>query len=250
MTVPKNQNAWYNRDMFAPRQGLDITQEELESLDVDHEAATKYATIVLSPHQDDETIRLAAYIAYMSDRGDDVALVSLTNGAATGVRKTLGLTNAQCTEWRDREQYNAWQWLTDGRGASSITRLNFQDGSVSKAQVKNALAAQFAGMTGKKEIYIATWHYDRKDSAVADQHVDHKATVDAAKEFAATNSGVTLRFARHPSAPGTGVTYTPTKHQFNRIESAVGCYTTIGQRSVSKTFKQVLSTGGKTIVTA
>src|SRR5690606_23229238 len=84
-----------------------------------------YATVILAPHQDDEILRLAGYILYASDRGDDLALVTATDGGATAVRQKLDLTYDQTVEWRNREQAAAWAWLTDGRGQDrKSTRLN------------------------------------------------------------------------------------------------------------------------------
>lgn len=200
--------------------------------------AKKYATVILAPHQDDETIRLSAYIAAMADRGDDTALICATDGSATGVRKSLGLSYDQITRWRNREQETAWSWLTDGRGGP-ITRLGFTDGKAQRAKIRTALEQQFQGMSGAPEIYAATWWWNKAGNHVGDKHTDHIACLQAAQDVAKAH-GVVLRAARHPGAPGTGVKYKPTAHQMHRIEGAVGAYQVIGQRSVSQTFRDIL----------
>lgn len=198
--------------------------------------ANGYSTLVLAPHQDDETIRLAAYVAYAADRGDDISLLTATDGCATGVGRSLNLTRSQVTQWRNREQAAAWAWLTDGRG--EIHRAGLTDGRATRRQVRDAVAARLDAMPGNPELYVATWHHDKPGHHPGDEHPDHVACVLAARDLA--RDGVTVRYARHPSIEGRGATYSPNVDQALRIEGAVGAYTVIGQRSVPTSLKAVL----------
>lgn len=216
-------------------------------------ATSRYATVILAPHQDDETIRLSAYITHMADRGDDLALITVTDGSATSVRRRLGLTGAQTARWRDREQDTAWAWLTDGRGGPA-TRLGFTDGAADHRVVADAVADRLASMRGRPELYVATWHHDRPGAYVpgpgaGDAHPDHVACVLAARALA--GDGVTVRYARHPERSHlTGTqTYGTTDAQFLRVQAAVAAYRTVGQRSVPDQFRAVLAARGRSVIT-
>lgn len=210
-----------------------------------------YATVILSPHQDDEFLRLAGYILYATDEGDNVALITATNGAATVVGPALGLSPAETTEWRNREQWFSWLWLTDGRGHAPIN-LGFQDGQAKADQIYQALKQQFAGMTGKPELYVASWHHDRDDSVGngnGDRHPDHIACVLAARRLA--EEGVTVRFARHASKTNLSGTvyYARTERQKLRLRAAYESWVTIGRRSVKSEFAKVMANNGLSRVT-
>lgn len=215
-------------------------------------ASTGYASAVLSPHQDDETLRLSAYLAFMADRGDEVALINATDGSSTVVRGDLGLTRAETTRIRNREQRHAWAHLTDGRGPSVIN-LGFRDGSADARAIYLAVLAQLQGMGGDPECYVAAYPPDREHSyrpsaRGGDNHPDHIACVEAGRMLAA--DGVTVRYAIHATQthkPG-GTVYETTDRQFLRVEAAVASYRTIGQRSVPDQFREVLATRGRSVV--
>lgn len=187
-------------------------------------------SIFLSPHQDDESIRMAAYICIAADRGDKMVLVQSTDGAATHVKTDLGLSNSQITRWRNREQATAWDWLTDGRG--SITYVNEPDGSASWTRIRNKLREVVGSAVGTPEIYVANWHWDRS-GAYSDGHPDHIACTRAGRALA--SEGVIVRFARHPgNSNRTGVRYSPrSKNNLLRMEGAAAAYQVIGSRSTS-----------------
>lgn len=203
-----------------------------------------YSTLVLAPHQDDETIRLSAYIAFAADRGDDVSLLTATDGGATKVGGQLGLTRSKLTRWRNREQDAAWAWLTDGRGGQ-IHRAGLPDGGATRKAVRDALAARLSAMPGTPEVYVASWHHDKAGHYLGDEHPDHVACIMAARDMAA--DGVTVRYARHPTTTGRGANYSPTDEQMLRIEGAVSAYTVIGHRSVAYQLNSVLSNPTTTV---
>ena len=205
-------------------------------------------TLVLSPHQDDEASRLAAYVAIAADRGDAVELVQVTDGTATGVGRAEGLSPGTVQRWRDREQFSCWDWLTDGRG--TITRLQLVDGAARAEDIVSALTQRLDTANGECELYVATWHHDRPEAHPADLHPDHIACVLAAREIART-TGIPVRFARHATQqelPGT-LYEAQTHEQRLRIEGALSAYTVIGRRSVRHTFEAAEGSGGTSRIT-
>lgn len=205
-------------------------------------------TLVLSPHQDDEANRVSAYVAIAADRGDQVELVQATDGAATGVGRSEGLTAQTLTRWRDREQTAYWDWITDGRG--TITRLGLADGGADRAAIRAGLEDRLAAATGPAELYVATWHHDHPEAHQADLHPDHIACVLAARDVRDA-SGITVRFGRHADhLDRAGTLYRPQTHvQELRIEGALASYAVIARRSVPGTYARMLANGGASLIT-
>lgn len=212
-------------------------------------AAPKRATLILSPHQDDEVIRLAGYITIASDRGDDLHLINATDGGATSVRKRLNLTRSEVTKWRNREQRHTWEWLTNGRGAGKWTNLNEPDGASKWRNIRDGVLNTLSGMDGMSEVYVANWHHDRPDSVNADKHHDHVQCNLAARALA--DQGIIVRYARHISQThrnGT-MSYVPSQQQFYRIEGAVAAFRVVGNRSTPESLRAVLNARGKSVIT-
>ena len=205
-------------------------------------------TLVLSPHQDDEASRLAAYVAIAADRGDTVELVQATDGTATGVGRSEDLSARTLQRWRDREQQSCWDWLTDGRG--TITSLELVDGSARAEDIRAGVEARLAASTDPCELYVATWHHDHPEAHRADLHPDHIACVLAARDIA-RSAGIPVRFARHATLQDlSGTLYEAQTHQQRlRIEGARAAYTVIGHRSVPTTFEAMAHGGGTSRIT-
>lgn len=202
--------------------------------------ASQRTTVVLSPHPDDEVIRLSHYSAIAADRGDRMILVQATDGGATSVGRRLGLTPKETTRFRYREQDSAWSWLTDGRG--EVVRLGLPDGGAGASSIYSAVKKIMAN-SAAPELYVATWHYDRSTSVSADKHRDHIACVDAGRRLG--NEGYVVRYAIHPSANQRGTTYfRRTVQQQLRVEGAVASYQPIGRRSTSN-LDYVLNTSNR-----
>ena len=214
--------------------------------------AAEYATAVLAPHQDDEVLRLSGYITHMTDRGDSIALVTATDGAATSVGPRLGLTPREVTRIRDAEQEAAWHALTDGRGPVPV-RLGLPDGGAEPGAIYRAVRRALEAMQGRPELYVSTYPPEGPfaylpSATGGDAHPDHVACVAAARMLAA--DGVTVRYAIHPSridATGTA-TYDTTGPQMTRVTRAVAAYREIGQRSVPAQFDAVLAARGRSVV--
>lgn len=192
-------------------------------------AANGRTTIILSPHQDDEFIRLGAYIPRASERGDQLCLIQATDGGATAVGRTLSLDRPTLTRWRNREQLSAWEWLTEGRGEHPVY-AGLPDGQATVAGLLPAVEAAIARAKGHVELYVASWHYDRPGQVPADQHNDHKVCVDVGRILA--EEGVLVRYAKHYSSRVSGGTrYRPTERHKLLLEGAAAAYQVVGQRS-------------------
>lgn len=219
------------------------------------QASTRYSTVILAPHQDDEVLRLLGYSIFMADRGDNLALVTATNGSATQVGRDLRLTKAQVTRIRDREQRHAWEWVTDGRGGTPVN-LGFQDGQAQAGAIHASVLALLAQMDGKPEVYVAAYPPDRKHSYLpsargGDNHPDHIACVEAGRML--TADGVTVRYAIHPSRTSETEGTAAYKVSDDRVWStrglaAIEAYSTIGQRSVPEEFEHLRETRGRSVV--
>ena len=154
------------------------------------EAANGRTTVVYSPHPDDETLRLSAYISFAADRGDRMILVAITDGGASGVRAALGFAVPQLEAVRRAEQAASWSYLTRGKG--EIIRLGLPDGGVTGAPI-TAVARSLEGPG--VEHYVA--------ANAADYHRDHQATVAAVK-----NAGLAVVRAARPVGHTDGTLYT------------------------------------------
>lgn len=205
-------------------------------------AAPGRTTIVLSPHQDDEVVRLSHYTTIAADRGDRMILAQATDGAATYVGSRLGLTGQQTSDWRHREQASAWSWLTDGRG--TIERLGEPDGAASSDRIYAGVREIVnANSDTQVEVYVATWHHDRATSVSADKHTDHVACVKAARRLG--KEGVVVRYAVHPTATQKGYSYYARNLQQElRVQAAVDAYRVIGRRS-TKNLDLVMGTANR-----
>lgn len=205
-------------------------------------------TYLLSPHQDDELIRLGGYIVQVTDRGDEMHLIQATDGAATSVRHTLGVDASTISHWRNIEQRNSWQWLTNGSG--QITYLNEPDGASNWQRIYNQIRPMMDATGPTSELYVAAWHHDHPDAYKSeDLHHDHVQCVLAARQIAA--DGYVVRFAVNPrkgDLPGRSVKYQANPgQQMIRIEGAVDSYGVVGYRSASKSLDA--ARGGLTRVT-
>lgn len=213
-------------------------------------AAPGYATAVLSPHQDDEIIRLSGYMIMMADRGDAVSLVQATDGAATRVGTTLGLPPARIAQLRYREQAHAWDWLTDEKGKGQIYRLGLPDGGgegLTDAIYQRTSDVLWSMPGAKKELYVATLYPEHSLARTEDMHPDHIACARAAQRMA--GDGVVVRYAVHPKATGPGgySYHVPPEKRF-RVEGAIAAYAVIGNRSTPSSLKHLMLTHGRTRV--
>lgn len=211
-------------------------------------ASPGYATTLLCPHPDDEVINLSAYMMMMADRGDSIALVQATDGSATAVGKTLGLSPQQIAQIRYREQSHAWDWLTDGRGKGKIIHLGLPDGGGLDLvdAIYHGTWSVLDQMPGKKEVYVASLPPEHPLARRENDHPDHVACVRAAQRMA--TEGVTVRYAVHPKAAPGGYAYNVPVQKRYRIEGAVAAYTVVGNRSTPSSLKHTLESWGRTRV--
>lgn len=207
-------------------------------------APGRRTTVALVPHQDDGVIRLSPYAAIAADRGDRMILLAATDGARTSVGPRLGLTPEHVSAWRHREQRQAWEWLTDGRG--EVIPLGLPDGAATAADVLAGIRAVVDPAAPGVEVYVASYPPRHPGAVAADRHPDHVACIDAARTLDV--EGTVVRYALHPTSRARGTTYRArTLHQRIRVAQAVACYQAVGRRS---TRSLDLVVGGATRVTS
>lgn len=199
-------------------------------------AAAPRTTVVVTPHPDDETLRLTGYIRVAAERGDRLILVAVTDGGASRVREQLGLTVGQLKAVRRAEQVASWSYLTDD---GEVIRLDIDDGAVAgrkaavTARIKD-LAVQY-GATA--EFYVA--------ARLDDAHPDHRATAEAVRDAGAR----VVRYARDPADPGAGAVYRPTSGYLWGAQRADQAYGEVGHVSAGASFSALREKGYASVVT-
>lgn len=195
------------------------------------------ATVIWSPHPDDETLRLLAYTQIVANRGDYILLEAVTDGEASSVKERLGLTTEQLAAKRRLEQTNAYGFSSFTKG--TIERLYMPDGGVqemaicSKAQ---AVDSHLKSMGYKVEHYIA--------ASSKDVHPDHRAVASGVNRCVPT--GTVVRVSKAPDQTG-GWAYSPTNWQ--AAVNADNAYKEIGWLSTPDLFQKMRDQGYKSRIT-
>lgn len=129
------------------------------------------------PHQDDETLTFGLGIMNHLWNGHNVHVVLLTDGSASGVRTTLGMTEIEFTQARNREVELALSIM--GVKPENIDYLNYKDGTLTVAIMESVIKSYEAKYPGAKH----------KAFSWTDAHVDHKVSGQALKNL--TTAGTT-----------------------------------------------------------
>jgi LmbE family N-acetylglucosaminyl deacetylase len=202
-------------------------------------------TVIWSPHPDDETLRLGAYILNARENGDNLYLVAVCNGDGSGEGAILNMDGGRTSppypnlaKARENEQNLAWGALS---GESwNILRLNISDGDSTTSKVnanqivaiaKDFEAAYTDTATGSTVEHYAACHPD-------DAHADHRAVVNALK----TAGLKVLRSSRDPEdTTKTGTIYDVPSSYMPNVERAARAYTQVGRPSVSSKWNALIS---------
>lgn len=190
-------------------------------------------TYVVSPHPDDETLRLAGYVTRLRERTRGrLVLVAISDGGASARARKMGWSSDYEREFRRAEQAAAWSALTGGRG--EIIRVGLPDGGVTAEDVRDALAP-----LNKKgaRFYVAA--HDE------DYHPDHRAVAGGVRLLDPAHA----RFSLSPLMKGTGKTYTPSEHSGDAVAIAVAAYQNFGHLSVADEFRALAKAGYRSRVT-
>lgn len=161
--------------------------------------------VFIAAHPDDETLAMSVAIAEHLAAGQDVHVLWLTDGTASGVRSKLNgagtatwwgvlhdpaaegyapLTEADLGEARVREGTNALKALATGySGTLTIHRAGLLDGSVTQAQAEAAIVALADQIAPGGPIRVKTHTWVPQ----LDAHPDHIAAGAAAKALAASD---------------------------------------------------------------
>ncbi|MGC1207035.1 MAG: PIG-L family deacetylase [Ornithinimicrobium sp.] len=188
---------------------------------------------VISPHPDDETLRLAGLVtALRHNRAGRLILVAIGDGGGSAQARRMGWSPDYEREYRRAEQAAAWSALTGGTG--EIIRLGLWDRTHTPEVVRDALAPL---VTKRAQFYVAA-HED-------DYHPDHLAVVEGARLLNAEF----VRFSLAPLMEGEGKIYTPKPDSIDAVMIAVGAYEGFGQLSVRKEFRALREAGYRSRVT-
>jgi LmbE family N-acetylglucosaminyl deacetylase len=196
-------------------------------------AAGPRTTIVYSPHQDDETLRLSGYVSTAVARGDRLILVAVTDGEDTYLTNAWGWSAQMMKDSRILEQEHAWAALTQGRG--TIIRLHLPDGGV---------AAQQQVITDKAVELNNQYGYDTENYVAADAsdyHPDHRATVAGVRAANLRIVRTALDRGNHNGMPYPSVSPADTT-------LAANAYRAIGWISVPDSFANLLAENGTSYV--
>jgi LmbE family N-acetylglucosaminyl deacetylase len=200
------------------------------------QAATPITTVIVTPHPDDEVLRLTGYVRHAAHRGDRLILVAVTDGGATGIRTKLGLSVDQLKAVRRAEQAAAWSYLTDH---GDIIRLGLEDGDVpAHKDLITSRLKELAGQYPGAQFYVA--------ARLDDFHADHRAVAEAVRDTGAR----VVRYSRAATDTGNGTVYRPPAGYEWGAARADAAYTEVGHASVAPSFDALRNGGYASRITA
>lgn len=126
------------------------------------------AAVFFIPHQDDETLTMAADIRAHSVAGRQVVIVLVTDGSASRDRDAMCINKGVCltvpefVTARNAEQFAAIQHLAPG---AQIFYENYQDGALTEAQATTAIS-KYVSLFPNGSYKTMSW---------LDEHPDHIA---------------------------------------------------------------------------
>lgn len=191
-------------------------------------------TYVVSPHPDDETLRLTGFVTWLHDQRPDhrLVLVAIGDGGSSARARRMGWSPEQEQGHRRAEQAAAWAALTGGTG--EIMRVGLEDGAYTADQVRDAIRPL---VTRGARFFVAA-HED-------DYHPDHLAVVAGVRAVEPAYA----RFSLAPLMSGKGTEYPPPEHAAEAAARAARAYEEFGQLSVPKEFHALVRSGYRSRVT-
>ncbi|MGB7448834.1 MAG: PIG-L family deacetylase [Ornithinimicrobium sp.] len=190
-------------------------------------------TYVVSPHPDDETLRLSGYVSRVRERTERrLVLVAITDGGASNVARKMGWSPDYEREFRRAEQAAAWSALTGGKG--EIIRCGLRDGAVTPEAVRDALAP----LNNKRAWFYLAAHEE-------DYHPDHRAVVAGARLLDPAH----VYFSLSPLMTGKGKVFKPRSSSADAVSIAVAAYQHYGHLSVRNEFRALARRGHRSRVT-
>ena len=139
------------------------------------------AAVFFIPHQDDETLTMAADIRAHFIAGRQVVIVQVTDGSASQARETMCTNKGVCLTVpefvvaRNAEQFAAIQHLAPG---AQIFYENYQDGALTQAQATTTIT-KYMSLFPNGSYKTMSW---------LDEHPDHIALGEALR--AMNNAGL------------------------------------------------------------
>lgn len=148
--------------------------------------------VVVAPHPDDEVLAAGGLLALATQIGRSIALVAVTDGAASHPASRLWPAERLAAE-RPRETLAALAAL--GAHPQALVRLGLPDGGLVAQEAE--LARQLQAVLRPRDVVITTWQFDG--------HPDHEATGRAAAQAARAVGARCLQapvWAWHWARPG------------------------------------------------
>lgn len=190
-------------------------------------------TYVVSPHPDDETLRLTGYVTRLRERTRGrLVLVAIGDGGASSRARKMGWSPDYEREFRRAEQAAAWSALTGGTG--EIIRVGLWDGTYTAEQVRDALIP----LNNKRARFYVAAHEQ-------DYHPDHRAVVAGVRLLDPAHA----RFSLSPLMTGQGKTYRPSESSVDGASIAAAAYQNFGHLSVPTEFRALAKAGYRSRVT-
>jgi LmbE family N-acetylglucosaminyl deacetylase/RimJ/RimL family protein N-acetyltransferase len=192
-------------------------------------------TYVVSPHPDDETLRLAGFVTWLHEQRPDhrLVLVAIGDGGASARARRMGWSSEQERDFRRTEQTTAWSALTGGTG--EVIRRGLPDGAYTAEGVLDALRP----LATKRARFFVAAHED-------DYHPDHLAVVAGVRLLKPPHA----RFSLSPLMTGKGTEYAPPATAMRAAETAARAYEGFGHRSVPQEFRALVKDGYRSRVTS
>jgi len=190
-------------------------------------------TYVVSPHPDDETLRLSGYLGRVREATRRrLVLVAVTDGGASGRARRMGWSPEYEQEFRRAEQAAAWSALTGGTG--EIIRLGLREGDLTPERVRDALAP----LNSRRAWFYAAAHQE-------DYHPDHRAVAAGLRLLEPAHA----YFSLSPLMKGKGRVYRPRESTADSVSIAVAAYRHFGQLSVRAEFRALAEKGYRSRIT-
>lgn len=190
------------------------------------------------PHQDDDTLTMGVGIMNHYYNGHNVHIVMLTDGAASAVRKSTGLSTLGFTAARNKEFAHAMGAI--GITPDRIAYSNLKDGATTVSQIESVMLEYEAKYPGAKH----------KTYSYTDSHVDHRNAGQALRNLTKRGKITDARFyvRRGTTAPPGISLATEVFHEKYRpflmaasasynIRNEVNGFYGIGHRSVRESFR-------------
>lgn len=191
------------------------------------------------PHQDDEVITFGVSIYSNIQRGSDVHVVLLTNGANSNIREILGISKEEFSTARNKEFDKALAVL--GVKSENIVKKGFTDGELTQSQVESVIR-DYADMYPHASHKTASYQDPYSDHANAGKALkklsEQEIISDATYYFGPNYTPVNVEINQDPYDPSYYPFIKAASRSYKVENEALGMYG-IGWKSVPGLFESI-----------